>query len=185
MDKQNELDNEEDLDCVDFNNYKGMFYDNNQEKYQDEITGAHFEYSDMCRRLRKLKSKIQPKENNIKKEKSEIILKDTKITIGNNPLNMCKSKESRNELNDLDKHNYYTAGINATFKEINSNGKLGSFIKKATQDGSNGKMYEIYNDRKLRGQGIKRTKTTIFEKPKEDKVTKRISNGKTDTMNKV
>ncbi len=46
----------EDLDNIDFNNYKGMFFqDDPGQKYQDEETGAHFEYRDMCRRLDRLR----------------------------------------------------------------------------------------------------------------------------------
>lgn len=49
---------EEDLDCIDFNNYKGMFYqDDPGQKYQDPRTGAHFEFRDMCRRLDLLKKR--------------------------------------------------------------------------------------------------------------------------------
>lgn len=53
--QQNEPNYAEDLDCIDFQNYKGMFYnDDSGTKYQDEVTGAHFEYRDMCKRLNKL-----------------------------------------------------------------------------------------------------------------------------------
>ena len=46
-------DYEEDLDNIDFNNYKGMFYnDQPGTKYQDPVTGAHFEFRDMCNRLK-------------------------------------------------------------------------------------------------------------------------------------
>ena len=63
----NQPDYEEDLDCIDFQNYKGMFYNDDPGlKYQDEITGAHFEHKDMCRRLEHLKRTLQhtTKENN-------------------------------------------------------------------------------------------------------------------------
>jgi len=60
MDK--EIEYEEDLDDIDFNNYKGIFYDESAEKYQDEETGAHFEYKDMCMRLNRLKRQIEIKE---------------------------------------------------------------------------------------------------------------------------
>ena len=53
------IDYEEDLDCIDFNNYKGMFFqDDPGLEYQDEKTGAHFEHGDMCKRLLKLKKSI-------------------------------------------------------------------------------------------------------------------------------
>ena len=54
---------EEDLDCIDFNNYKGMFFqDDPGQKFQDDQTGAHFDYKDMCRRLFQLK-KSMPEEH--------------------------------------------------------------------------------------------------------------------------
>eukprot|EP00826_Nyctotherus_ovalis_P065339 TRINITY_DN9602_c0_g1_i3.p1 TRINITY_DN9602_c0_g1~~TRINITY_DN9602_c0_g1_i3.p1 ORF type:complete len:226 (-),score=47.75 TRINITY_DN9602_c0_g1_i3:205-882(-) len=33
------------------NNYKGVHFDTENQRYQDRITGAHFEYNDLCRRL--------------------------------------------------------------------------------------------------------------------------------------
>ena len=51
---------DEDLDEIDFNNYKGMFFnDDPGQKYQDEVTGAHFEYRDMCKRLKRLQIEAQ------------------------------------------------------------------------------------------------------------------------------
>ena len=37
---------------TDLNNYKGMYFGDQNQKYQDKETGAHFEYNDMCRRLK-------------------------------------------------------------------------------------------------------------------------------------
>jgi len=55
--EENQSNYAEGLDCIDLQNYKGMFYNEDTDlKYQDQITGAHFEYKDMCRRLNKLKS---------------------------------------------------------------------------------------------------------------------------------
>ncbi len=46
---------EEVLDNIDFGHYKGMFYAGDpKDKYQDPTTGAHFDYRDMCERLRTL-----------------------------------------------------------------------------------------------------------------------------------
>ena len=39
---------------VDLANYKGIYYNDQNQKYQDEVTGAHFNYHDMCRRLNEL-----------------------------------------------------------------------------------------------------------------------------------
>lgn len=45
---------EEELDDVDLSNYKGMYFNEEDNKYQDPITGAHFDYYDMCCRLLEL-----------------------------------------------------------------------------------------------------------------------------------
>lgn len=73
----------EDLDCIDFQNYKGMFYDDDPGlKYQDEITGAHFEYKDMCRRLEKLKRFMQNDSNTVKENDSASTLSKYVSEIG-------------------------------------------------------------------------------------------------------
>jgi hypothetical protein len=47
-----ESETNDDLDDIDFENYKGIFFqDEPGKKYQDEETGAHFEYEDMCKRM--------------------------------------------------------------------------------------------------------------------------------------
>ena len=39
---------EEDLDDIDFGNYKGIFFDDDPtSKYQDPETGAHFDFGDI------------------------------------------------------------------------------------------------------------------------------------------
>lgn len=59
-DKDNQPNYTDDLDCIDFQNYKGMFFNDDPGlKYQDEITGAHFEYKDMCKRLEYIKRTLQ------------------------------------------------------------------------------------------------------------------------------
>lgn len=51
-----EDDYEDDLDDIDFGNYKGIFYDDDPTtKYQDPETGAHFDYKDICHRLYDIK----------------------------------------------------------------------------------------------------------------------------------
>ena len=48
-----------DTDDVDYLlNYKGEFYNSQIEKYQDLVTGAHFRYTDLCKRLESLKKTI-------------------------------------------------------------------------------------------------------------------------------
>ena len=46
---------ESDIDDLDFDNFKGIHFDDNMEKYHDPDTGCHFEYNDFCRRLQNLK----------------------------------------------------------------------------------------------------------------------------------
>lgn len=65
---------EEESDQIDFNNYKGCFYNKGtEEKYLDKTTGAHFNYIDMCLRLNQLKKKIQLKES-LKKPRASVDL---------------------------------------------------------------------------------------------------------------
>jgi hypothetical protein len=54
--KKQNMKADDDLDDIDFNNYKGI-YINEQPgtKFQDTETGAHFDYDDMCRRLVKIR----------------------------------------------------------------------------------------------------------------------------------
>ena len=48
-------------DSKDLSNYRGAFYNNNKaaQSTQDSITGAHFEYLDMCERLRTLERELR------------------------------------------------------------------------------------------------------------------------------
>ena len=58
-------DNNEQQYYVDLTKYKGIYYNDDNKKYQDEDTGAHFEYHDLCRRLdglMKLRGKLDVKE---------------------------------------------------------------------------------------------------------------------------
>ena len=51
-----EKDNDSDIDNIDFNNFKGIYIDEDpNRKYQDPDTGCHFEYYDLCKRMAKLK----------------------------------------------------------------------------------------------------------------------------------
>lgn len=56
---ENEPDSDSDLDQADLNNYKGQFFNEEPgQKYQDPETGAHFEYNDMCAKLKRLQKEI-------------------------------------------------------------------------------------------------------------------------------
>ena len=54
--KRNDLLVDEDVNDIDFQNYKGIFFgESHTERYEDEETGAHFEYNDLCKKLSNLK----------------------------------------------------------------------------------------------------------------------------------
>ncbi len=49
-------DNDSDIDASnDLANYKGIYFGDKTEKYQDPVTGCHFRYEDLCQRMIKLK----------------------------------------------------------------------------------------------------------------------------------
>ena len=45
----------EDVENIDFDNFKGIYFGEEAKKYFDPHTGAHFEYFDFCKRLSRLK----------------------------------------------------------------------------------------------------------------------------------
>lgn len=46
---------DEDVDDINFQNYKGIYAnDDSGQKYQCPETGAHFEFKDLCRRMNKI-----------------------------------------------------------------------------------------------------------------------------------
>lgn len=54
---------EDDVDNIDFNNYKGIYADDDAgQKYTCPLTGAHFEPRDLCKRLYKVIDKRKPLE---------------------------------------------------------------------------------------------------------------------------
>ena len=50
-------DYKEDLDNIDFNNYKGIYFGDDTKKYTCPHSGAHFQFQDMCIRMLKLADK--------------------------------------------------------------------------------------------------------------------------------
>jgi hypothetical protein len=47
-------------DTAEMINYKGIYFDDdNTQKYTCPRTGAHFEFQDMCRRIKKVQAKRQ------------------------------------------------------------------------------------------------------------------------------
>lgn len=56
--KEKKIDAEDsDVDDIDFDNFKGIYFGDKHEKYQDPVTGCHFEYNNLCSRLHKLREK--------------------------------------------------------------------------------------------------------------------------------
>lgn len=165
------VDYDEDLDNIDFNNYKGIFYDDSHEKYQDEVTGAHFEYFDMCRRLKKLKGEVESKENRKQVEKNETIEKKANIVL--NDENLYKSKPSRNNVKGFDNANYRTTGDNGDYKELTN--AFGTFIKETTP-------FLNYKNSDTKPYGGSRTKTLLMGKSQESKPIGKNSNFKSGTM---
>jgi hypothetical protein len=94
--------NNEDIDDVDFPNYKGI-YDNDDigPKFIDEITGAHFNYADMCRKLLRIQQELN------KNRESSTSVSDIKGSFNANQMILTafkaaqaeqKAKEGRNEI---------------------------------------------------------------------------------------
>ena len=56
-------DDPEDIDNIDFNNYKGIYADDDAgQKYTCPETGAHFEPRDLCKRIYRIVEKRKPHE---------------------------------------------------------------------------------------------------------------------------
>ena len=129
--KQDEgINYDEDLDPIDFNNYKGMFFnDDPGQKFQDEVTGAHFEHNDMCKRLKRLQQELQQFTQTIESDEEESPSservkgksEEKQIITGSNGQafqvlhdllsnNKPKVKESRNAAQALPQQGYGTTG---------------------------------------------------------------------------
>jgi len=102
--KKQEINYEEDLDHVDFDNYKGCFYNKDTDhKYLDEVTGSHFNYFDICLKLELLKKKLNA-ERYLPKPKSalDFHLKTTinkklckNVKVDKNPQKMSQKKAAK------------------------------------------------------------------------------------------
>ena len=56
IENRNDLEIEESAYDIDYQNFKGTFYEDKQiDIYEDEITGAHFKYNDLCSKLKYFK----------------------------------------------------------------------------------------------------------------------------------
>jgi len=130
----NDVNYDEDLDQIDFNNYKGMFYnDEPGNKFQDEKTGAHFEYHDMCRRLLRAQKElmhfnrpvVEYEDDSEDIDSVEELVKPSKTVVINQQnknknnlikdiqeiLKQNKNKESRNAAQILPQQGYGTTGV--------------------------------------------------------------------------
>ncbi len=104
MDKH-PVDYEDDLDDIDFNNYKGFFYqDKAEQRYQDEVTGAHFNYIDMCHRLKAIQNSRhdQPAEDLAADNRVDTLKELASL------LDPIPSKQSRNAAQTLPQQGFVT-----------------------------------------------------------------------------
>eukprot|EP00826_Nyctotherus_ovalis_P036645 TRINITY_DN3270_c0_g1_i11.p1 TRINITY_DN3270_c0_g1~~TRINITY_DN3270_c0_g1_i11.p1 ORF type:complete len:263 (+),score=30.68 TRINITY_DN3270_c0_g1_i11:80-868(+) len=175
---------EEDLDRIDFDNYKGMFYDDPDQKYQDPITGAHFDYLDMCSRLIKLQKSldIQHDTSYISQKPEEEQVKSK----GRNPLGQLrqllerrKQKESRNATHleygtmkffHEDTHNFnsYIATQNAVPHNHSNNKHEGNVRSKSTDKGPQNTTFynaakKMVNPRAYESSTQKNKKQSLLE----------------------
>ena len=44
-------------EMVDLHNYKGIYFEDENEKYQCPVTGAHFKFDDLCARMERIRVK--------------------------------------------------------------------------------------------------------------------------------
>lgn len=110
--------NEEELDQIDYNNYKGYFYDEAEEKYQDELTGAHFEYFNMCLRLKRLKQQLEIERRDLDKEvPGPRIISTTIAKIAPDYDITDITKGSRNQVQELVAKKYETTISHSKIKQ--------------------------------------------------------------------
>ena len=98
-----------DVDNLDFDNFKGIYFGDKTEKYQDPVTGCHFEYYDLCKRMLTLKQKrkILDKRLGLKtssmllsparvekeqQPKSKLITEDKKVAMSNTELQRVRAQ---------------------------------------------------------------------------------------------
>jgi hypothetical protein len=71
-----------------------MFFENEHSKYVDPVTGCHFEYNDLCRRMLMMK-KERDKLYNMKEEE-EVIVKVREMSLGGTAESRDRSNKTRN-----------------------------------------------------------------------------------------
>ena len=160
------------------NDYKGIHHDTKNKKYQDKLTGAHFEYKDMCRKLSALlKEKATasiPKEDekrDVTKVKIQVLKDQT-----NNPkdltatkLTTCKKKYREGNVEKivihkvqksalaLTKNGIHEDILEKTWNEIKSKCKTKSSIITKENKGKLANKIKIYESLKpkLQSGGVK------------------------------
>ena len=119
---------------IDLSNYKGMFYgDEPGQKNQDETTGAHFKYDDMCQRLLKLQKELyNTQKARIFEEKDE----KKQFKIVERIIENRKTRETRNETQVFKKPNntFNSRNIKLKFCPINLLNKSYNCTKKGMED---------------------------------------------------
>ena len=98
---------------VDLNNYKGIYGAGQNQRYQDKLTGAHFEYQDMCNRLNELlkkesKQKTRPKIKAVKIAK--FVVENTKAEPNKIEGDNKKVKENSQILKDKTNNSKHSIG---------------------------------------------------------------------------
>lgn len=120
-------------EAANLENYKGIFYDEEPGlKFQDELTGAHFLYPDMCRRLKTLKAQMLRKESESNSSHKGLLIQKQKRTASIFKALPYYAQDSRNG----DSHLYgsiakYSMG--KTMKKLNNRSigckRLNKYIK--------------------------------------------------------
>ena len=98
---------------MDLNNYKGIYFEDDNEKYQCPETGAHFRFDDLCRRMERIR--IKRGDPNVKFDKKGNKIYPDKVNAAPKPRDLSnKVRELSEELatEDLDEHK------NSTRKEL-------------------------------------------------------------------
>ena len=67
---------------VDLNNYKGIFFEDENDKYQCPQTGAHFKPQDLCQRLEFIRIKRGDPQIEFDSEGNKVYIKSLKYADG-------------------------------------------------------------------------------------------------------
>ena len=73
------VEEDSDIDNLDFDNFKGIYFGDKTVKYQDPVTGCHFEYFDLCKRMLTLKQNRKILDKRLGLSTSSTLLSPAKI----------------------------------------------------------------------------------------------------------